>query len=161
MPKIEVKSHPEMIVVGLNYRGKNEAGEIPKLWGELMERADEIESRDFSAHAAYGISIMGPDYEETMVFDYIAGFVVTEEPEALPEGMAQFTIPERDYAVITCPNLASISQAYDAIYRWVPASDEFSFDFSAGNFNFELYGEEFMPDAGTEKFYIYVPVKKQ
>ena len=160
MPKIEVKSHPEMIIVGLKYRGKNQAGEIPKLWGELMGRAGEIEQRDDAVHAAYGISIMGPDYEETMVFDYIAGFPVTALPESLPEGMAKFTIPEGAYAVITCPNLTSISQAYDAIYRWVPESEEFEFDFSAGNINFELYGEEYNPDAGTEKFYIYVPVMK-
>lgn len=161
MPKIEVKSHPEMIVVGLAYRGKNDAGEIPKLWGELMGRTKEVENRDFFVHAAYGVSIMGPDYDENMVFDYIAGFPVTEKPESLPEGMAVFIIPEADYAVITCPNLASISQAYDALYRWVPESEEYAFDFSAGNFNFELYGEEYNPEAGTEKFYIYVPVKKK
>jgi predicted transcriptional regulator YdeE len=158
MPKFEVKSHPEMIIVGLKYRGKNEAGEIPKLWGELMGRADEIENRDFSVQAAYGISIMGPNYEQTMVFEYIAGFPVTEAPQGLTEEMAEFLIPGIKYAVITVSNLSSISQAYDAIYRWVKESIEYTFDFSHGNFNFELYGQEYNPPEGSETFNIYVPI---
>lgn len=157
MPKIEVKSHPEMMIVGLVYRGKNEAGEIPALWEKLMEH--EVENRDTSIHAAYGISIMDENYQETMVFDYIAGFPVVTKLYKLSEALSQFTIPEGQYAVITCPNLASISKAYKAIYRWVDNSPGFGFDFSKGNFNFELYGEEFMPDEGSEKFYIYVPIK--
>ena len=158
MPKIEIKKHPEMTVVGLLYHGKNEKGEIPQLWDALMKK--EVENRDYSVYAAYGISIMGPDYEETMVFDYIAGFAVTEVSQELPKGMAKFTLPEKDYAVVTCPNLANIGKAYDAIFRWVPESPNYEFDFSAGNFNFEFYGEEFNPPE-SEKFYIYVPVKKK
>ena len=158
MPKIEVKKHPEMSVFGLLYHGKNEAGEIPRLWGTLMERVDEVKNRDYSVHAAFGISIMGPDYEQTMVFDYIAGFVVTEMPEELLPGMGTFTIPDMSYAVITCPNLASIGKAYDAIYKWVGESTDYEFDFSTGNFNFEYYGEEYNTPE-SEKFFIYVPVK--
>ena len=161
MPKITIKSHPEMIIVGLKYHGKNEAGEIPQLWGQLMGRAAEIQKRDWSVRAGYGVSIMGEDFEQTMIFDYIAGFPVLEAPDALPEGMGQFKLPEGNYAVITVPDLASISQAYDAVYRWIAASEEYAVDLSAGNFNFELYGEEFMPDEGSEKFFIYVPVKEK
>jgi len=161
MPKIEVKSHSEMLIVGLGYHGKNQAGEIPQLWGQLMAWADEIRNRDFSVRAAYGISIMGPEYEETMIFDYIAGFPVEDGEDELPEGLKQFTIPDMQYAAITCPNLKSIGKAYDAIYRWIEQSIEFVVDLSKGNFNFELYGEEFMPDQGSEKFYIYVPIKKK
>ena len=144
------------MVVGVLYRGKNEAGEIPKLWDKLMEK--DIEARDDNVHAAYGISIMNEDYEKTKVFDYIAGFAVSGAAEMLPEGMAKFTIPEGQYAVITCPNLQSIGKAYGAIYRWVDNAAEYTYDFSAGNFNFEYYGEEFMPPE-SERFYIYVPVK--
>ena len=158
MPKIEIESHPEMTIVGLKYHGKNQAGEVPQLWGELKERVGDLQKRDFSVHAAYGVSIMGEDFEETMVFDYIAGFPVLASPEAMPEDMGSFTIPEGSYAVITVPNLESISQAYDAVYRWIAQSTDYAVDLSAGNFNFELYGEEFMPDEVSEKFYIYVPV---
>jgi predicted transcriptional regulator YdeE len=147
-----------LTVVGLLYHGKNENGEIPQLWDVLMTK--EVENRDYSVHAAYGISIMGPNYAEIMVFDYIAGYAVTEDPKVLPAGRAKFTIPDIAFAVITCPNLANISRAYDAIYKWVPESPEYDFDFSAGNFNFEYYGEEFQPPE-SEKFYIYVPVKKK
>ena len=156
MPKIEVKSHPEMTVLGLKYRGKNQEGEIPQLWGKLMEV--EVENRDFSVFAAYGISIMDEAFQETMVFDYIAGYPVTGVPQEIPEEMGTFTIPQGEYAVITCPNLESISQAYDAVYRFVASSEEYDHDLSAGDFNFELYGQEFMPEEGSQKFYIYVPV---
>jgi predicted transcriptional regulator YdeE len=101
---------------------------------------------------------MGPDYEENMVFDYIAGFPVTEEPEVLPEDMAKFKILDLNYAVITCPNLMSLGKSYDAIYRWVAESPDYDLDLSGGNFNFEYYGEEYSPPE-SEKFYIYVPVK--
>lgn len=156
MPEIKIKTHPQMTVLGLKYTGKNEAGEIPQLWGKLMDY--DIENRDFSVHAGYGISIMDEDWEKARVFDYIAGFAVTEVPEKLPEGMAKFALPEGEYAVITCPNLESISQAFDAVYRWVAESSDYALDLSSGNFNFEYYGEEFAPP-DSEKFYIYVPVK--
>jgi len=161
MPEIKIQSHPQMTVIGLLYHGKNEAGEIPQLWGKLMKRQGEIENRDFSVQAAYGISIMGPDYDETMVFDYIAGFAVKREPKELPDGMGKFVIPEGDYAVITCPSLDWISKAFDAVHRWIRESKGYVIDHSDGNFNFERYGEEFAPDMGSTKFTIHVPVKEK
>ncbi len=161
MPKIEVKSHPKVTVVGLKYHGKNEAGEIPQLWEKTNQYWDKIQKLDEAAHAGYGISIMDEDFEKTMVFDYIAGFPVLDESVQQPEDLVSFTIPECDCAVITVPNLESISKAYDAVYRWVSQSEDYDLDLSAGNFNFEFYGEEFMPAEGSQKFYIYVPVKEK
>jgi predicted transcriptional regulator YdeE len=159
MPKIEVKSYPKTIVVGVNYHGKNAAGEIPQLWEVLMAREAEVADRDLDAMAAYGVSIMGPEFASTQEFEYIAGYPVLKMPEKMPEGMAGFEIPAGDYAVITCPNLASLAEAYDALYnRWLPES-EYTLDLSHGNFCFELYDEDFNPPAGTEKLYIYLPVK--
>jgi len=158
MPKIEIMNHPKTTILGLHYHGKNAAGEIPQLWGKLGEI--EVENRDYSVHVGYGLTLMGNDSEDTMVFDYIAGYAITEIPKQLPAEMKTFTIPDMPYAVITCPNLANISKAYDAVYKWVGESQDFKFDFSAGNFNFEFYGEEFNPPE-SEKFYIYVPVKKK
>lgn len=159
MPKIEIKSLEKTIVVGVNYHGKNETGEIPQLWGVLMEREDEVEDRDLDQMCAYGISIMGPDFEASHEFDYIAGYPVFSIPEKMPEGMAGFEIPAGKYAVITCPNLASLAEAYDALYnRWLPESD-YILNLDHGNFCYELYGEEFNPPAGTEKLYIFMPVK--
>jgi predicted transcriptional regulator YdeE len=159
MPEIKIKSHKEMIIVGVQYHGKNEKGEVPALWDALMARQADIPQRDFSVPAAYGISVMGPDFAETQSFTYIAGFPVTALVEDLPEGFEAFTIPSGKYAVITCPNLASLQQAYHAIYdNWLPGS-EVALDLSHGNFCFELYGEEFNPPEGSETLYIYVPVK--
>mgnify|MGYP001037269073 CR=1 FL=1 len=161
MPKVEVKTHPELMIEGLKYHGKNQAGEIPQLWEQLWGRQGDIENMDHSIIAGYGISIMGPDFNETMIFDYIAGYPVTEESSELPDDMRRFIIPEGQYAVITVPNLASISNAYDAVYRWIGASAAYDLDLSSGNFNFERYGEEFNPQAGSEKFFIYAPIKER
>jgi len=161
MPKIEVKPYPEVFVVGLSLHTKGMSSEIPKLWEKLGQRQGEIEGMDEAAHAGYGISIMGPDWEETHEFDYLAGMPVTDQRTDMPEGMRSFTIPAGEYAMVVCPNLASIQQAYEALYnRWLPQSD-YQLDFTGGNFCFELYGEEFNPPEGSEKFYIHVPVKKK
>jgi predicted transcriptional regulator YdeE len=160
MPEIKVVDFPKTHVAGMLYHGTNEKNEIPALWDILMQREAEVAKRDTARPLAFGISIMGPEFEETKVFDYIAGYPVTDRLTDLPEGMGQYEIPEGQYAVVTCPNLASLGQAYDAIYnRWLPES-EYQLDLSVGNFCFELYTEEFNPPAGSEKLYIYVPVTK-
>ncbi len=161
MPKIEVVSQPQVTIAGLHYHGKNQGGEVPQLWMQLNQHWDEIQGKDESAHKAYGVSIMGDDFGETMTFDYIAGFPLLDAETSQPEGIVTRTIPAGLYAVIVSPNLASIQQAYDAVYnRWLPESG-YVLDLSQGNFCFELYGEEFMPAAGSEKFFIYVPVKEK
>lgn len=161
MPEIKVVDFPKAHVAGMLYHGDNAQNEIPTLWDILMQREAEVAMRDMSEPLAFGISIMGPDFEQTKMFDYIAGYPVTDTLTDLPEGMGQFEIPAGQYAVITCPNLASLGEAYDAIYnRWLPASD-YQLDLSFGNFCFELYNEEFNPQAGSEKLYIYVPVTKK
>jgi predicted transcriptional regulator YdeE len=161
MPKIEVKPFPEVNVVGLHYRGKAQAGELPQLWESINQRMGEIQSLDADAHMAFGISSMDADFPQTMEFEYIAGFPIMDTEQEQPEDMLRFTIPAGTYAAIKVPNLESIQQAYDAIYhRWLPDSG-YELDLSSGNFNFELYGEEFMPEEGSQKFYIYIPVREK
>jgi predicted transcriptional regulator YdeE len=161
MPEIKIKTHDAMTLVGLKYTGKGQQGEIPALWDQLMARAEQIPHRDYAVPAAYGVSVMPPDFEETQVFDYIGAFPVEDDGADLPEGMVRFDLPAGEYAVITCPNLASLDTAYHSIYdRWLPESD-YRLDLSHGNFCFELYGEEFNPMEGSEKLLIYVPVTKK
>ncbi len=161
MPRIEVITYPEVCVVGMKIHTEGKPTDIPALWEELGPRRVEIRDLDESASVAYGISIMMPDFEQTKAFDYIAGFPVMGKPDELPEGMDSFTIPAGEYVMVVCPNLASIPQAYKAIYnRWLPQSD-YALDLSNGNFCFELYGEEFDPGSGSEKFFIYVPIRKK
>jgi predicted transcriptional regulator YdeE len=159
MPKITIQSHPAVTVVGLQYRGKNENDEIGQMWGAVMGRLDQIPNLQYPLEAGYGISVMDEAFEDSGEFDYIGGYPVTEKTADLPEKMAAFEIPAGDYAVITCPNLASIQEAYTALYdRWLPESG-YVLDFSQGNFCFELYGQEFMPESGSETFTIWAPVK--
>lgn len=159
MPKIEVKSFPEVHVVGLNYHGKVGTGDIPQLWETLDHRMDEIQGIDDDANMAFGISQMPENFSETLEFEYIAGFPVTDMNLEQPEDLARFTIPAGLYLVIVVPNLNSLQHTFDAIYnRWIPESG-YELDLSSGDFNFEMYGEEFNPGDGSEKFFIYVPIK--
>lgn len=161
MQKVNIKSHPSITVVGLLYHGKNENGEIGQMWVNIMSRLDQIPNLIQPLEAGYGISIMDESFEGSGEFDYIGGYPVSEKAADLPEDLVAFDIPEGDYAVITCPDLASIQQAYDTLYnRWLPES-AYVLDLSNGNFCFELYGEEFIPNEGSEKFTIWVPVKEK
>jgi len=161
MPDVTIKTHPAVTVVGLKYHGKNENDEIKQMWGAIMERMAHIPNLVQPLNAGYGVSIMDEAFESTGEFDYIGGYPVSAKAADLPEALIAFDIPAGDYAVITCPDLASIHQAYDALYnRWLPESD-YVLDLSHGNFCFELYGEEFDPQAGKETFTIWVPVKAQ
>jgi predicted transcriptional regulator YdeE len=159
MPKVDIKSHPAVSVVGLKYHGKNENDEIMQMWGAIMQRMDQIPNLAQPLKTAYGISLMDETFEDSGAFDYIGGYPVSEKAVNLPEDLVAFDIPEGTYAVIACQNLASLQEAYDALYnRWLPDSG-YVLDLSNGNFCFELYGEEFDLQAGKEKLTIWAPVK--
>lgn len=161
MPNISVVNLPETRVVGLLYHGKGSFDEVPKLWERLNKRYLEILPAGESHQAAYGISIMGDDFEESGEFDYIAGFPSALPEADLPEGMTTFTLPGGLYAYATCPDLAKIEEAFDSIYeQWLPGS-AYGLDLSHGNICFEVYDERFDPSTGVGAFDVYAPVKEK
>jgi len=144
-------SRPAFTVVGMKYRGKNEHGEIPKLWGEFMPREGGIKQK-VNPHICYGV--MGNYDEGSGEFDYVAGFEV-ESAADVPEGMVRWNMPEQSYAVFTC-TLPTIREAFEHIYHtWLPES---GYQRADGP-EFELYDERFDPQDPSSEMYVYIPVK--
>lgn len=149
--EINIVERSAFTVVGLKYRGKNEKGEIPQLWGALGLRTGEIENL-VDDSAAYGISA-NMDME-TGEWDYIAGFEVNTA-ENVPEGMAAFEVPGGRYAVFST-TLPRVGETFhNAYHTWLPQAGHRP----SGGPEFELYDRRFdSQDPGSE-FDLYLPIE--
>ena len=150
-PKIVKK--PAFTVVGMKYFGKNEEGEIPKMWDEMSPRWKEIQ-HTAGKYESYGVC---GAMDEDGNFPYIAGVEVSKA-EDIPNGMEKINIPEQTYVVFPC-TLPTIRETYEyafqtwmseAGYEHVPTPD------------FELYDKNFKAETRWEDtLFIYIPVKKK
>jgi AraC family transcriptional regulator len=146
-------TRPAFTVVGLKYRGKNEEGEIPRLWGKLMERFDEIKG-GVKASNSYGVT--GNFDQERGVFDYLAGFEIRSGSES-PEGMETWRLPEQTYAIFPT-TLPSLMETFDKITNvWLPES---GYRRAEGP-EFEFYDESFDPQDENSRLYLYIPVVRE
>ncbi|MCU0503866.1 MAG: GyrI-like domain-containing protein [Anaerolineae bacterium] len=144
----KIVSRPAFTVVGRLYHGKNEHGEIPKLWDQSpVPWADEIRDQVMPP-LAYGV--LDHIDPQTGEFDYLAGYGV-ERVVDLPEGMIRWDVPAQTYAVFTC-TLPTIMDGFAAARRWFEQSGT---QRAAGP-EFEFYDEHFM--AGDATLYIYMPI---
>lgn len=137
-------------VIGMKVRGKNEHGEIPKLWETLGPRVHEIKNM-LENGVAYGISANMD--ENSGEFDYVAGFEVSS-PRDIPEGMVRFDVPRGRYAIFrtTLPRIGeTFTQAYQT---WLPQSGYQP----TGGPELELYDEAFDPQDPDSEFDLYIPV---
>jgi len=147
----KIISKPAFTVVGLMYRGKNEAGEIPQLWGKLMPRVGEIKHIN-ERHEAYGVADnFDPGSGE---FSYLAGYEVSKV-EDLPEGLVSWDIPEGRYAVFTC-TLPTLMETIHVIHHtWLPESGHKRGDGP----EFEFYDKDFNHEDENSPMYYYVPIE--
>jgi AraC family transcriptional regulator len=149
--EIKIIERLPFTVVGLKYRGKNEQGEIPQLWGRMGPRTGEIQNL-VDDTAAYGISA-NMDME-TGEFDYIAGFEVSNA-EGVPEGMVAFEVPGGRYAVFST-TLPKVGETFhNAYHTWLPQARHRP----GGGPEFELYDQRFDPQDPDSEFDLYVPIE--
>lgn len=149
--EIKIVERSGFTVIGLKYRGKNEQGEIPQLWGAMGPRTGEIGNL-VDDTAAYGISANAD--METGAFDYIAGYEVSSAEE-VPEGMVAFEVPGGRYAVFST-TLPRVGETFDHAYHtWLPQAGLQP----SGGPEFELYDEEFDPQDPGSEFDLYIPIK--
>jgi AraC family transcriptional regulator len=143
----EILKRDAFVVVGMKYRGRNEANQIPALWDVFMPRAHEIPAK-VNERVAYGV--MGNYDEATGEFDYVAGYEVSAT-DHIPEGMTSWAIPAQTYAVLPT-TLPTLHETYGQIYEtWLPQSGYKH----AGGPEFEYYDEKFNLSAEMS---IYIPV---
>ena len=150
-PKIIEK--PGFTVVGIRYFGKNEKGEIPALWGDLMKRSGEIKNKS-RVMESYGLMGM---MDKEGNFEYIACLPVDKVAE-LPEGMVSRKIDDTKYLVFThVGDAEKMKKTYDFVYnKYCPdCGKEVRYD----TYHFELYDERFKNFAPDSEFDIYVPIK--
>jgi predicted transcriptional regulator YdeE/DNA-binding transcriptional MerR regulator len=141
----------KFLVVGMKYSGKNENGEIGKMWGEFIPRIHDIQHTTES-EVSYGVCLDAVGGG----MDYIAGVPVTELSD-IPTDMVGMEIPAQDYVVFPSEGLDQIGPTYQRILKeWLPKSDYEA----AGTPDFEYYPSEFDPDDPDSILYIYFPIRK-
>lgn len=142
----------EFKVIGMEYIGKGENGELPQLWTNFIPRMAEIKNIT-SPNIAYGVC---GSLNEDGSFSYVAGMEVSELNN-IPEGMVGLTIPAAKYAVFTQKgSLESLHSIYDYIYKtWLPNS---GIELAESPM-FELYDERFDNFSEKSEIDIYVAIK--
>ncbi|HEX2948445.1 MAG TPA: AraC family transcriptional regulator [Armatimonadota bacterium] len=144
------------IVVGLEYVGKNENGEIPALWDQYNARCGEV--RHKTVPEAY-LGVCG-EMRSDGSYSYTAGARVTTAAD-VPVGMVAKVVPAAKYAVFTHRGPLfgvekDLQSTYQYIYgEWLPKSE---YD-RADTPDFELYDERFADGQATSEMDIYIPLK--
>ena len=152
--KMEPKfvSKPALDVIGLKYFGKNEKNEIAQMWDVFNRRAAEIFNADF--RECYGVCGM----TTKSGFEYVACARVTAGTQP-PAGMVARHVPENTYAVFPhYGKLDGLGKTYEYIYHtWMPQS---AYEL-AGDYDMEMYNDEFKFGQDESVMYILLPVKKK
>lgn len=143
---------PGFKVVGMKYRGQNEHGEIPQLWGQFVPRLGEIK-HGVGRGESYGV--MDNFDEASQEFDYLAA-VEVDSTDDLPDGLLGWEVPAQTYAVFTV-QFSSIMEGYKYAYEtWLPKSE---YQRVPGP-EVEFYPETFYPEDGSSQLQLWVPVKR-
>lgn len=136
--------------VGLTYFGKNENGEIPKLWEVFNKRYTDIKNKSKSM-LCYGICDDEPDKEGN--FHYTACVEVDNFSE-IPEGMDVKVVPEGKYIVYTYGGaIKDLGDFYCKIFTTLLPSSGYEMDIRP---QLEVYDDRFMQNG---EFDIYIPIK--
>lgn len=153
--KPRVISKDQFMVIGTEYIGKNENGEIPQMWGnDFMPRISEIEDV-VNPKVFYGICTCMEAVKSGM-FSYVACREVGSL-DKIPNKMVGKTIPAHTYAVFThIGSLKNLGATWISIYNdWLPAS---GYEASDG-LSFEYYDERFKDFSDTSELDIFIAIK--
>jgi predicted transcriptional regulator YdeE/DNA-binding transcriptional MerR regulator len=152
-PKFVTK--PTFKAVGLSYVGKNEQGEIPKMWGVFNSRWEEIPA---VGNTCYGLCFSNREDLSGGDFEYVAASEVKNNHN-IPEGMVFREVPEYKYAVFTHHGkLDKLGETYEYIYNtWLPQS---GYEVHPDKYDMEVYDERFILDSDESAFDIYLALKE-
>ena len=99
--------------VGINYIGKNENGEIPKLWDSETGFLSRVAELTPVEGIFFGICRCVPGMTDG-TFEYIAGAPIADDAP-VPDGMVEAKIAGGTYAAFEVPSLDDLMKA------WAPA----------------------------------------
>ncbi|HVM70294.1 MAG TPA: GyrI-like domain-containing protein [Anaerolineales bacterium] len=148
-------NRPAFQVIGLSYIGKNEHGEISRMWNRFNRRAQEVQNiNDKEAFGLCFSTVEGPAQPDE--FEYIAGFQAAEG-SPIPGGMVCRKVPAHRYAVFTHQGkLDTLGETYHYIYGTGLA--QAGLQVHPDKFDMEVYNEDFKLGEADSKFYIYVAI---
>lgn len=108
-----IVAKPAIHLVGMSYCGPYStfADECIRLQGEFLARRHELNGAELSS------ALYSPYFGNEVFATYWACYEVPHL-KAVPPGMAQFTIPERKYAMVACTN-KRIGEGYEQLNAWM------------------------------------------
>jgi predicted transcriptional regulator YdeE len=147
-----------MEVVTTTADGKN-LTDCPGIWEKFCGQLEKLKETNYLSESkksknSYGLCFC-VENDDTH-FRYIAG-ISYQKGDTVPEGMTLYNVPATKYAVFTHEgDLSKLSQTFSNIYQdwYKTASVQRN-----GDYDFELYNEDFKPGNPNSKIYIYTPVK--
>jgi len=141
-----------LLIAGIaqRYTCDTSAG-IPSQWQRFMPHIGNVPAQ--VGRAAFGVRWNG---DEDGNFDYLCGVEVSDFSR-LPAEFAHVRIPAQKYAVFSHrEHISTIRSSWMTIWnKWLPESGHELVDAP----DFERYGEEFDPRAGTGGLELWVPIK--
>jgi len=113
-------------VVGVKYETTNENGkgmqDIPAFWGELTGSGRQMDILPLMNNKPYGllgINVYNTDPEDARKFDY---YIACASDQAVPEGMAEYTVPAYTWGVFPCKNSEVGQVMVQIVTDWLPGS---------------------------------------
>ncbi|HOO96827.1 MAG TPA: GyrI-like domain-containing protein [Caldisericia bacterium] len=157
MEERKIVEKGEFKVVGLKYRGKNEQGEIPAMWGQFMGRYGEISKESILGGCnVWGVCIASEDYKCGDDFNYLAAVEVKTDTPA-PSGMETQVVPAGKWMVFEHRGaLDTLHQTYDAIHSKLLPESGMKFEMT----ELELYDERFKMGSPDSVMEIWVKIKE-
>jgi predicted transcriptional regulator YdeE/DNA-binding transcriptional MerR regulator len=154
-----ITNRPAFKAIGLSYNGnigKNEHGEISRMWSRFNERSHEIKS--INDKEAFGLcfnTVAGS--ERPGEFEYVACLEVPDD-STVPSAMVYRQVPAYKYAVFTHHGkLDKLGETYQFVYNTGLA--QAGLKPHPDKFDMEVYDEAFKAGSDESIFYIYVAIE--
>lgn len=126
---------------------------IPAQWQRFAPHMGKIPAQ--CGWTTYGVCF---NFDGAGNFDYMCGVEVAEGSPPLPPELTYLPVPAQHYAVFTHrDHISTIGKTWDAIYNEWPAASGHKLVEAP---QFELYGQDFNPQAGTGVVEIWIPVER-
>ena len=144
--------------IGVRYAGKNENGEVMRLWGEFLPRGEEIATA--GSGGSFGVCRCLPGVKDGS-FEYVAGFAATPD-SAIPAGMMAVDIPRGEYYIGKYESVTDYKRAWNETMAALGAAPEWTTYCQgpdrcqcAAHPSFEFYPPEF---CGNGPVWFCIPV---
>lgn len=144
------------LLAGLEYEGSNSNYEVSKLWNKLCDNMEEMKEIIINPEICYGLELYNEATLESGCFTYIAAFEVSRY-DSVPENMKTIRIPKARYAVFPIKAIIeNVQRSVSKIYSMHLPQSNLKIK---GDYDFEYYDNNFIPNTKEGFYYLYVPIE--